>query len=127
MDFTQLLEELGSIPRVCHRCQQTFLTKELCPPSRDGWPSRMQTDPFLHKLMELSSHWYCELCAESVDEECIRELRIADLYRKQIALVAKHKKRARSVGCEATLTNGQWLTTLHHFHWRCAYCKGPYE
>lgn len=127
MDFHQLLEEFGSVPRACYRCQQTFLTKELCRPSPEGWTSRTRNDPFLRKCMELNSHWYCELCMAAVDEESFRQLRLRDLYRRQIALVAKHKKRARLVRCEATLTLKQWLTTLHHFQWRCAYCQGPYE
>jgi hypothetical protein len=30
--------------------------------------------------------------------------------------------KARYLRSEATLTLAEWLDTLNHFHWRCAYC-----
>lgn len=31
--------------------------------------------------------------------------------------------RADNLGLPATLTPGQWLQTLEHFNWKCAYCQ----
>lgn len=36
-------------------------------------------------------------------------------------------KRASALGLAATLTFEQWIKTLDHFQWTCAYCAGPYE
>jgi hypothetical protein len=34
---------------------------------------------------------------------------------------------ARKYGLSATLTLEEWLATLAHFHWKCAYCQSaPY-
>lgn len=36
--------------------------------------------------------------------------------------VAYHLKRAEALALPATLTLEQWLATLEHFRWKCAYC-----
>lgn len=40
--------------------------------------------------------------------------------------VRLQNKRAQRVRLLATLTLEQWLETLNHFGWKCAYCKGRY-
>jgi 5-methylcytosine-specific restriction endonuclease McrA len=36
--------------------------------------------------------------------------------------LAMHRKRASSRGLAATLTLAEWIETLEHFDWHCAYC-----
>src|SRR5215475_13127883 len=33
-----------------------------------------------------------------------------------------HVYRAQKAGVSATLTLAEWITTLNHFGWKCAYC-----
>lgn len=42
--------------------------------------------------------------------------------------VEHHIKRAKELNLHATLTFEQWIETLNHFDWKCAYCpSGDYE
>lgn len=53
-----------------------------------------------------------------------------DAYNKGIEnkRVTYHLKRAETLALPATLTLNQWLTTLKHFDWQCAYCQqSPYQ
>lgn len=46
---------------------------------------------------------------------------------REVARVEYHNDRARQFALPATLTIDQWIGTLNHFQWACAYCLGPYE
>jgi hypothetical protein len=52
-----------------------------------------------------------------------QELPLEKKYKTEAARVAYQCKRARDLGLLATLTVEQWLTTLNHFEWKCAYAK----
>jgi 5-methylcytosine-specific restriction endonuclease McrA len=41
--------------------------------------------------------------------------------------VKYHNTRASRANLPATLTLEQWLETLDHYNWRCAYCQGAYS
>lgn len=41
--------------------------------------------------------------------------------------VETHNERARELALPATLTTEEWIRTLNHFQWACAYCSEPYE
>lgn len=41
--------------------------------------------------------------------------------------ISKHNRRATRLGLPGTLTLHQWLYTLHHYQWKCAYCANPYQ
>jgi 5-methylcytosine-specific restriction endonuclease McrA len=41
--------------------------------------------------------------------------------------VKSHNTRAIRVNLPATLTLSEWLETLEHFGWKCAYCGGEYS
>lgn len=48
--------------------------------------------------------------------------------RKEVKAVQHHVYVAKRKGLPASLTIDQWLTTLKHFHYLCAYCQeSPYE
>lgn len=44
------------------------------------------------------------------------------LQRVEQDVITRHLYRAKKIKCPATLTLRQWLTTLHYFRFRCAYC-----
>jgi 5-methylcytosine-specific restriction endonuclease McrA len=47
--------------------------------------------------------------------------------RREADRVHHHLHMARKYGLSATLTLEEWLATLAHFHWKCAYCQhAPY-
>lgn len=46
---------------------------------------------------------------------------------KEYKVLANNLYRAQRLSLPATLTLEQWLATLDHFGWKCAYCDGPYQ
>lgn len=46
---------------------------------------------------------------------------------KQYERVGRQRRRARFAHVPATLTTSQWMETLAHFNWHCAYCHGNYQ
>lgn len=54
------------------------------------------------------------------------EISLARKYKTESARVMYHNKRAEEFGSPATLTLTQWIQTLEHFDWKCAYCQGKY-
>lgn len=42
---------------------------------------------------------------------------------RELDRVEQQHFRAQRLHAEATLTLVEWLETLHHFHWLCAYCQ----
>ena len=48
-------------------------------------------------------------------------------HKTEAGRVAYQCKRATDLELPATLTLEQWLVTLTHFEWKCAYCKGKYK
>lgn len=48
-------------------------------------------------------------------------------FEKERQRVDFQNERARKLALSATLTIEQWIDTLNHFQWTCAYCSGPYE
>jgi 5-methylcytosine-specific restriction endonuclease McrA len=71
----------------------------------------------------------CELCgaaymarqpgdADGLCPRCCSRDRFRELER-----VRSHLARARDQSLPATLTLGQWLATVEHFGYRCAYCE----
>jgi 5-methylcytosine-specific restriction endonuclease McrA len=47
-------------------------------------------------------------------------------HQREAAKVRYHLARASELELPATLTLEQWLGTLEHFQWKCAFCQGPY-
>lgn len=58
--------------------------------------------------------------------QVIREIPLEQRYRTESARVMYHNRRAEDYGLPATLTLEQWIATLEHFEWKCAYCRGKY-
>lgn len=58
-----------------------------------------------------------ELCATHATDACIAESK----------RVRDHNERASRLGQPASLTLREWLATLEHFAWVCAYCGGSFE
>jgi hypothetical protein len=56
---------------------------------------------------------YCPACAATS----------TDWQAREQPILAQQLERARASGLPATLTLTQWLETLQHFAWRCAYCR----
>jgi 5-methylcytosine-specific restriction endonuclease McrA len=46
-----------------------------------------------------------------------------ELCKQEIGRVKNHLKRAQNANLPATLTLEEWISTLDHFHWKCAYCQ----
>jgi hypothetical protein len=55
-----------------------------------------------------------------------RNLKSEQKHPGEAAKVRYHLARAFELGLPATLTLEQWLETLEHFQWKCAFCQGPY-
>lgn len=45
------------------------------------------------------------------------------LHRREYARLGRAIKRSEKLGLEHTLTLDQWMQTLEHFKYRCAYCE----
>src|SRR5438105_4607941 len=51
-----------------------------------------------------------------------------ETLQKEWARVQHHNNRAIQYGLPATLTLQEWIVTLNHFEWKCAYClSAPYK
>lgn len=73
-----------------------------------------------------SSEESCQEPTETQPVSDARESKIAN--RGQSRRVEYHNNRASRVGLPATLTVTQWIKTLDHFEWKCAFCsEGAYE
>lgn len=65
------------------------------------------------ELLGPSNQKYCNAsCREKKDKESFR--------------ISWFRGDSRSKGLSASLTIEQWLATLHHFEWACAYCQKPF-
>lgn len=67
----------------------------------------------------------CEVCHEESKYDLCLEC--YKRHRGERHRVNAQMLRAKKAGVPATLTLAQWLETLENFHYRCAYCHGPYE
>lgn len=119
-------------PTSCRRCRRVF--------------------PF-HELQDLNdvpgSHFlHCPSCAEAIRNDYRRQCCLcqssffAPMRTNQIALcsscrtekrlreyrrVVEHNERAQAARLPATLSLQEWLASLEHFSWTCAYCGGEFE
>lgn len=90
----------------------------------------------LYKRGYLRHVWLCDQLNEQVLEESMEEAYPAlfqryrdkeQQRRRETGRVHHHLHMARKYGLSATLTLEEWLATLAHFHWKCAYCQhAPY-
>lgn len=92
----------------------------------------------LHKKGFLEQVWLSERLEDYAIEGVLQAC-YPQLYERQDTQYEVRKKReatkvqyhvniAKKWGLLATLTLPEWLETLNHFSWRCAYClKGEYE
>ena len=93
----------------------------------------------LHLLDEksyLRHVWPCNQLNEQIVEEAMEEAYPAlfqryrdkeQQRRREAERVHHHLHMAKKYGLSATLTLEEWLATLAHFHWKCAYCQhAPY-
>ena len=55
-----------------------------------------------------------------------RNIKLENRYKTEASRVALQNNRAAKLGLPATLTLEQWIVTLDHFNWVCAYCQGKY-
>lgn len=98
----------------CAGCQQTFAREDMRPltdlPQYKTWLGLLQ--------------WFCSDCQAKQ-----RDLyHYQGVYQRENRVVVAQVRRAMLKGNPATLTLDQWLATLKHFEWRCAYCPdGSYE
>jgi 5-methylcytosine-specific restriction endonuclease McrA len=73
---------------------------------------------------------WCWVCTKAVtweqsDTACskrCRDLLYAESYR-----IARHTKASYRLNRQCVLLLSEWAETLRHFHWHCAFCKGPFE
>lgn len=148
-DFCRSLEEahrhLLATPTKCWGCQQVSLYKDLRPTFSAAWVEATDSSfsrEFGRQIgleeKRIRPHSYCPTCWEPIQEERTRvrafirkeharQQRIAQSYPKEARLVDKHNQRAFFAGGDSSLTIEQWIITLEHYDWRCAYCGGSYE
>jgi hypothetical protein len=113
----------------CYSCGGVFPRGELC--AIDEIPGYRWPRYCRHCAEEIRAAYtrHCVLCGaaymshlpgdpDSLCPACGSQDRVRELAR-----VRYHLARARAVGLPATLTLGQWLATLEHFGWLCAYCQ----
>lgn len=90
----------------------------------------------LYEKRYLRHVWPCDQLNEEVLEDAMEEAYPA-LFQRHKDNAQQHKREAdrvhhhihmsRKYGLSATLTLEEWLNTLKHFHWKCAYCqRAPY-
>lgn len=105
------LEAVGETPIPCSGCQQEFPFKTL---------RRVYDIPkFANSL-----YFFCPDCRARIRQE----QRIAGIFAREQRRVIAQFFRALDHGLPASLTLEQWIVTLNHYRWRCAYClDGPYE
>jgi 5-methylcytosine-specific restriction endonuclease McrA len=48
-------------------------------------------------------------------------------YNSKVNAVSVEKKRARDKGLSSTMNRSDWIVTLSHFDYRCAYCGDEYK
>ena len=105
-------------------------------------PTRLYYVKYNRHLIEMASKPYLEEMARlayerelnkkpldqppSANPPKARKIKLEDRYKTEASRVAMHNSRAAKVGLPATLTLQQWLSTLDHFKWTCAYCQGKY-
>lgn len=107
--------------------------------------SEMQIDktmPEQYRRLCLDCHSYlrselsclCMLCKTRFKEPRNGNPNPADVcpqcfppYAKEWRRISNQLSRARSMELPATLRLSQWITTLEHFNWMCAYCRGGFE
>lgn len=99
-------------PAPCAGCRQEYPRKTMHP---------------LSAIPAYAGRWYLRFCADCQE-------RLEEAYRYEGALQAENRKllvqlkRATDRGLAATLTLDQWVATLNHYSWKCAYCRvGAYE
>ena len=64
------------------------------------------------------------------ERKVVKEIReLAGTEENYLIIIREYERvqeqvvRARYLQARATLTLAEWLTTVVHFHWRCAYCQ----
>jgi hypothetical protein len=64
------------------------------------------------------------------ERKVVKEIReLAGTEENYLIIIREHERvqeqvvRARYLQARATLTLAEWLTTVVHFRWRCAYCQ----
>jgi hypothetical protein len=62
----------------------------------------------------------CVVCGDWHDKRDLCDLCRAK-YKPEISRVREHIARTSALGLISNLTIGQWLATLDHFEWKCAY------
>ena len=56
----------------------------------------------------------------------LRKAKLEHKYKREASRIAFQNKRAINLGLPGTLTLEEWIKTLEHFNWKCAYCQGKY-
>lgn len=148
LDFIAQMEEAHrrrmETPTACRGCQEIHLYKDLLPTLSANWLEVDDRTLYYQVWKQpwpgerVRPHSYCPTCwgpiheeheriLEATQQEQRRQERLAAGYQREANAVKRHNERAIEAGCEATLTITQWLKTLDHYDWRCAYCGDPYE
>lgn len=143
-DFLDAYNQRMDAPTACCSCQQIFRYQDLLPTLSASW-SEIKNLSLYHQVWKQPwpgekphPHSYCPTCWEPIRQEYKKILeatrqeqakqeRLAVNHRRESAAVKRHNERALLAGCEATLTIGQWIETLEHYNWQCAYCGKPYQ
>ncbi len=124
-------ERAATTPMPCQRCgiERTL---------RETWGATRAERPFYALADYTAVLSLCPVCFEITREERAIEAQRAEEerallvqqagYPREARRVQFHLDRAREQRQPATLTAAQWMRTLTHYGWCCAYCEdGPYE
>lgn len=121
-------EKKMNTPTSCKLCKEEYLYKYL--QASDFYTLQNTREQYPHDRTWLKHGYrgYCPTCWETVLQECKKEHRIIEYYPREMRRVQYHNKRAQELGLEGTLTITEWMKTLEHHKWQCAYrCGNPYE
>jgi hypothetical protein len=104
-----LTKAIGDIERPCTRCRRPFPLRDL-----PAWQFT-SSGPYHPVCRE------CYAILKAEREQEIVEARECRVLQKQLYRAVLNRR-------VATLTLSDWIETLDHYNWRCAYCaSGAYE
>lgn len=71
--------------------------------------------------------WVCNKAITWSQSDTACKQRCRDLLYAESYRIARHKEESYRKGRPYQLLLREWAETLRYYHWRCAYCDGPFE
>jgi len=79
--------------------------------------AKQHTEAETRRREEEEKYWH------AMGPEDIKKSEEKDLMKQEEMRIRYHNSRAKSANLPATLMLDEWLETLNHFGWMCAYCQ----